>query len=69
MNTPTESEPTADDLNAAWTVAITAENIAGWRSEAREHLAKLREAKFTWFGSSELRLRDAIDRYLRGELP
>lgn len=58
-------QPTADEINRAWTVAIECEGIGGARAESVGELLKLRRAKTTWVGPDENKLRFALDDYLR----
>ena len=58
------NQPSNDALHRAWTDAIYAEGIPGARAEARQELAALRDARTTWCGPEEMKLRRSIDEYL-----
>lgn len=57
-------EPTADDLNRLWTIAIECEGIAGAGLGALYELYEARIKKFCWVGKRERDLMFAIDKYL-----
>ncbi len=62
-----EGQPTIDDLQLAWTNAISAEGIGGAQSETRAKLQELRNKRTTWLGKSQYDLRLCLDSYLTGE--
>lgn len=57
-------QPTAEAIESAWRSAIQVTDI-DLRAQALINLWKLREAKTTWFGAEENRLRVGLDAYLR----
>lgn len=63
------SQPTNEQLHAAWTNAINAEGTPGWNSEARAELRHMREQRTTWDQDDYLKLGRGIDAYLSGEMP
>lgn len=63
------SQPTNDQLHAAWTNAINSEGYPGWQQEARRELQSLRDLRTTWTGDEYRNLRRGIDAYLSGEKP
>ena len=58
-------QPTADEINQAWTRAIECQDIGGARSESMGELIRLRNLKTTWAGPEENKLRFALDDFLR----
>ena len=60
------NQPTIQELQTAWTIAIELEGIAGAQSQAKIDLKRIRDRKKTWVGEEESRIRFAIDRYLEG---
>lgn len=66
---PVELEPTADELQAAWTAAINAEGIPGAQAQAFQDLLAMRNRKWTWYGERENNLRFALDRYISMTVP
>jgi hypothetical protein len=60
------NQPTIQELQTAWTIAIELEGIAGAQSQAKVDLKRIRDRKHTWVGDKENQLRFAIDRYLDG---
>ena len=60
-------QPTIQELQTAWTIAIELEGIAGAQSQAKIDLKRIRDRKHTWVGEQENKLRFALDRYLMGE--
>jgi hypothetical protein len=59
-----DNQPTLQELHTAWTDAINCESIGGARAETRQRLQELRNAKHTWVGAEENKLRFALDAYL-----
>ena len=58
------NQPTIEELQNAWTEALSSQDIIGARGETREALIQLRKRKTTWVGEAENNLRFALDNYL-----
>lgn len=58
------SQPTNEELHAAWTNAINMEGSGAAFSAALQELTELRNKRSTWFDIEENELRRALNDYL-----
>lgn len=58
------SQPTNEELHAAWTNAINLEGSGAAFSAALQELREIRKNRTTWFNSEENELRRSMDAYL-----